>query len=45
LFWAIWSLSYNLKTEQYNDYFLELYGKENYDEEVLKLIACIETFG
>ena len=45
LFWAIWSLSYNLKTEQYNDYFLELYGKENYDEDVLKLIACIETFG
>ena len=45
LFWAIWSLSYNLKTEEYNDYFLELYGKDNYDEEILKLIACIETLG
>lgn len=45
LFWAIWSLSYNLKTEKYNDYFLELYGVENYDEDVLKLIACIETLG
>jgi len=45
LFWAIWSLSYNLKTEEYNDYFLEIYGKENYDEEMIKLIACIETFG
>ena len=45
LFWAIWSLSYNLKTEKYNDYFLEIYGKDNYDESILKLIACIETLG
>ena len=45
LFWAIWSLSYNLKTEKYSDYFLEIYGKDNYDESILKLIACIETLG
>lgn len=45
LFWAIWSLSFNLKTEEYNDYFLELYGNDNYDESILKLIACIETLG
>ena len=45
LFWAIWSLTFNLKTEKYNDYFLELYGKDKYDESILKLIACIETFG
>ena len=45
LFWAIWSLTYNLKTEKYNDYFLELYGKDNYDESILKLVACIETLG
>lgn len=45
LFWAIWSLTFNLKTEKYNNYFLELYGKNEYDESILKLIACIETFG
>ena len=36
---------FNLKTEDYNDYFLELYGNDNYDESILKLVACIETFG
>ena len=43
LYWVLWSLNYNLKTEKYTDYFLELYGKENVDMERLKLVAEVEA--
>lgn len=42
LYWALWSLQYNLKTEAYADLFLELYGRENYDPELLRTIAALE---
>lgn len=42
LYWVLWSLNYNLKTDKYTDYFLELYGKENVDMELLKLVAEVE---
>ncbi len=42
LFWAIWSLEYNLKTDRYTDFFLELYGKESVDFEALKVVAALE---
>ena len=45
LFWAIWSLQFNLKTEQYTDHFLELYGREYVDFEILKLAAAYEMIG
>lgn len=45
LYWAIWSLQYNLKTDQYTDYFLDCYGRENFDEYMLKVIAAFEVFG
>lgn len=45
LYWAIWSLEYNLKTDAYTDYFLDLYGRENFDYEMLKVIAAFEVFG
>lgn len=45
LYWAIWSLEYNLKTDQYTDYFLDCYGRENFDENMLKVIAAFEVFG
>lgn len=45
LFWAIWSLQYNLKTDKYTDYFLDLYGRENVDEKVLQVVAAYEVFG
>lgn len=43
LYWVLWSLNYNLKTDKYTDYFLELYGKENVDMELLKLVAEVEA--
>lgn len=42
LFWALWSLEYNLKTDRYNDYFLDLYGRENVDTSLLNLVKEIE---
>ena len=45
LFWAIWSLQFNLKTDKYTDYFLDLYGRENVDEKVLQVVAAYGVFG
>lgn len=45
LFWAIWSLQFNLKTDAYTDLFLDLYGRENFDEDMLRVIAAFELFG
>ena len=45
LYWALWSLGYNLKTEAYGDLFLDLYGREKVSEEKLKVVAAFELFG
>jgi kanamycin kinase len=45
LYWAIWSLQYNLKTDEYTDYFLDQYGRDNFDYHMLKVIAAYELFG
>ena len=42
LYWVLWSLNYNLKADKYTDYFLEQYGKENVDMELLKLVKEVE---
>ena len=43
IYWVLWSLSYNLKTDEYREYFLELYGRENIDEAILEMISKIEN--
>lgn len=45
IYWAIWSLQYNLGTDQYTDRFLDLYGREHVDEEMLRVVAAFELFG
>lgn len=42
LYWAIWSLHYNLKTDVYREYFLDLYGRENFDQKTLELVEEVE---
>lgn len=39
LYWAVWSLKYNIKTDNYAELFLDMYGREKIDEEKLRLIA------
>jgi len=45
IYWALWSLQHNLKTEEYTGYFLDLYGRENFDEDMLWVVAAFESFG
>ena len=44
LYWAIWSLTYNLSNPQYADLFLDYYGRKDVDTDKLRLIAAFETF-
>ncbi|MBN2828934.1 MAG: phosphotransferase, partial [Candidatus Cloacimonetes bacterium] len=41
LFWGIWTLQYNLKTDKYRDIFLDAYGKREVDEERLEMCRLI----
>ena len=45
IYWALWSLRYNLKTDKYSKRFLDAYGREFIDNDKLKLIDAIEKFG
>ena len=45
VFWCIWTLKFNLKTDRYTDYFLDAYGRDRIDDERLLLIECAEAFG
>lgn len=45
LFWGIWSLWFNLKTDAYKDRFLDAYGRQNVDEGMFRIIAAFECFG
>jgi len=42
LYWALWSLQFNLKTAQYSDYLLDAYGREGIDTELLRTVAAME---
>ena len=44
LFWGAWTLYFNLKTEKYCQRFLDAYGRANFEPELLRTIAAIETF-
>lgn len=45
LFWGIWTLNYNLKTNAYGDRFLDAYGREDVEEEMFPIIRAFECFG
>ena len=45
LYWAIWSLQYNLKTYAYTEVFLDRYGRDSFSKDTLKVIAAFEAFG
>ena len=44
LFWGIWSLWFNLKTDTLRDRFLDVYGRQDVNEDLLRVIAAIEVF-
>lgn len=45
LFWGVWTLFYNLKTNAYYDRFLDTYGRESVEPELLRTVAAFEVFG
>lgn len=45
LYWGIWSLRYNLKTNDYAERFLDAYGRDKVDEEMFRVVAAFEVFG
>ena len=45
LYWGCWSLGFNLKTDRYRDRFLDAYGRDMVNEELLPVIGAFETFG
>lgn len=44
LFWGIWSLQFNLKTDAYRDRFLDAYGRDKVNEEMFPIISAFEVF-
>lgn len=44
LFWGIWSLEFNLKTDRYRDRFLDGYGRSVIEPELLEAIGAFEVF-
>jgi kanamycin kinase len=45
VFWGIWTLFFNLKSESYTDRFLDAYGREAIEYELLRTVAAAEIFG
>lgn len=45
LFWGVWTLFYNLKTNAYASRFLDAYGRDRVETDMLKVVAACEVFG
>ena len=45
LYWGCWSLDFNLKTDRYRDRFLDAYGRDKINEELLAAVGAFEVFG
>ena len=45
IFWGTWTLMFNLKTDKYRARFLDAYGRDKINEEMLRIIAAAEVFG
>ena len=43
LFWILWSMGFNLKTDAYHSRFLDAYGRDKADTDKLRLIAALEA--
>lgn len=44
LFWGCWSLNFNLKTDAWCDRFLDVYGRDGFDPQILSAIGAFEVF-
>ena len=44
IFWGVWTLFFNLKTNAFCSRFLDAYGRDRIEPEMLRLIAACEVF-
>ena len=44
LYWALWSLRYNLNTADYSERFLDVYGRDAVNLELLRAVCAAESF-
>lgn len=44
IFWGVWTLWFNLKTNKYKDRFLDAYGRDIIENELLRTVAAAEIF-
>ena len=45
LLWGIWTLAFNLGSARYSERFLDAYGREMIDPELLRCVAAMEMIG
>jgi kanamycin kinase len=45
IFWGLWTLWYNLKTDKFRERFINVYGRNSVDEDMLRIVAAAEVFG
>ena len=43
--WGIWTLNFNLGTTKYSDRFLDAYGRDRIESEMLRAVAAMEMIG
>ena len=44
IFWGVWTLFFNLKTNAYDNRFLDVYGRDRIEPELLRTVAALEVF-
>ena len=45
VFWGVWTLEFNLKTDEYRQRFFDAYGRDRIDVDALRVVGAAETFG
>ncbi len=45
IFWCVWSLFFNLRTDKYTERFFDAYGRELINKDALRTVAAAEVFG
>ena len=45
ILWGIWTLNFNLGTTEYTDRFMDAYGRDRIDPEMLRTVAAMEMIG
>ena len=45
IIWGIWTLMFNLRTDKYTGRFMDAYGREMIEPEMLRMVAAMEMIG